>query len=127
MTIYSTNDEDFEHESFDSLLDAMLDNDALHAGAVYFEAEVRRMTAADIIGNCESLLEGWDECLYEEAGDTADNPFASVPEAAKQELADLLGCWMAKHVHLSRWWVVGKSCACTLTAEDIAAHVGETQ
>jgi hypothetical protein len=128
MILYSTNDEDFTHEDFESLLDEMLDNDVLHAGAEYFEADWRPMTAADIIGNCESILECWDECLYEEVGDTADNPFSGVPEGAKQELAALLGCWMAKHVELSQWWIfIGKSRPCVLTAEQIAAHLGEHQ
>lgn len=39
MIIYSENDEDFMYGDFESLLDAMDDNNALHAGAVYFEAD----------------------------------------------------------------------------------------
>ena len=127
MIIYSTNDTDFIYGDFDSLLDAMEDNNALHAGAVYFEADIRPMTSADIIANSESLLERWGELLYEEVEETADNPFTGVPAAAKQELAELISGWMDKHVDLSSWVVfVGKSRECVLTAADIADHAGET-
>ena len=126
MILFSTNDEDFAYGDFESLLDAMADADALHAGAVYFEADVRPLTTEDIIGNCESLLERWDEILYEEVGEAADTPFIGVSATAKQELADLLGAWIDKHVELSIWWVfVGKSRKCILTAADIADHAGE--
>lgn len=125
MIIYSTNDEDFMYGDFESLLYAMEDNDALHAGAVYFEADTRPMTSADIIGNSEPLLEWWDEILYDEAGEAADNPFIGVPEAAKQELVELISGWMKKHIDLSNWTVfVGKSRECVLTAAAIADHVG---
>ena len=121
MILYSTDNENFSYDDFDSLLDAMADNDALHAGAVYFEADARTMTPDDIIGDCESLLERWDELLYEEVGEEADNPFIVLPAAAKQELADLIRGWMEKHVDLSNWAVfVGKSRECVLTAADIA-------
>jgi len=122
MILFSTNDEDFAYGDFESLLDAMADADALHAGAVYYEADTRPITMADIIGNCESLLELWDERLYDEVGDIFDNPFIGVPAAAKQELADLISGWVGKHVDLSIWEIfVGKSRKCALTDADITA------
>lgn len=121
MIIYSTNDEDFMYGDLESLLDAMEETGGLHAGAVYFEADTRPMTSADIIGNSESmLLDWWGESLYEDV--------VGVPEAAKQELAELISGWMDKHVDLSSWVVfVGKSRECVLSAEDISSHVGKAK
>lgn len=117
---YSHDNENFNHDSLGDLLDSMVEP---AVGDVYYEADCRPLTHADVVRRHEvdSILEQWDEQAYEEIGEVFDNEFSNVTQEAKAELLALLTAWADKHVSLGRYWkITGKSREMKLTAEDLA-------
>jgi hypothetical protein len=120
QTFYSTDNEAFNHNSLESLLDYM---DGPQVGDVYYEADGVRLppTAGINDWTVESILEGMDERIYDEIGDSYDTQECfDVSDEAKAELRQLLEAWVTKHIDLSRYWrLIGDSRECRLTAEDL--------
>jgi len=116
---YSLDNEEFNHDSLGDLLDSMVDP---AVGDIYYEADCRPFTRADVVSrhDVDSILERLDEQAYEEIGEVFDSEFSNVTQEAKAELLALLTAWADKHVSLGRYWkITGKSREMRLTAEDL--------
>ncbi|WP_019573402.1 hypothetical protein [Curvibacter lanceolatus] len=116
---YSLDNEEFNHDSLGDLLDSMIEP---AVGDVYYEADCRPFTNADVVSRHEvdSILERLDEQAYEEIGEVFDNEFSNVTQEAKAELLALLTAWADKHVSLEHYWkITGKSREMKLTAEEL--------
>ena len=119
---YSANDEDFIYQDVGELFDALDSDGGLVVGRVYYEADFRNLLPSDLINKHRigSILEQFDDDLYEEIGEISDNDFYNVTDDAKEELRQLLNTWIEKHVNVSKYWkIVGKSRERVVTAEDL--------
>ena len=119
---YSANDEDFIYQDVGELFDALDSDGRLVVGQVYYEADFRNLLPSDLINKHRigSILEQFDDDLYEKIGEISDNDFYNVTDDAKEELRQLLNTWIEKHVNVSKYWkIVGKSRECVVTAEDL--------
>ncbi len=119
---YSANDEDFIYQDVGELFDALDSDGRLVVGQVYYEADFRNLLLSDLINKHRigSILEQFDDDLYEKIGEISDNDFYNVTDDAKEELRQLLNTWIEKHVNVSKYWkIVGKSRECVVTAEDL--------
>lgn len=115
---YSVNDEDFNLTSVGDVLDTLDDEGRLEEGAVYWEADCRRMQAGDVI-SVDQVIENMGERLYDEVGEIFDD-YPDVTPEAKEELKDYLHAWVEKHADPARYWlVVGKSREKRVTADDL--------
>ena len=52
-----------------------------------------------------SMLEQFDDWVYEDVGEIADCNFYNVSKEAKEELQELIQTWAEKHVKLPYWKV----------------------
>jgi len=115
---YSINEEDFNLTSVGDALDALDDEGRLEEGAVYWEADCRRIQTSDVF-SVEQVLEDMGERLYEEVGEIADD-YPSVPPEAKAELKDFMTAWVEKHAPPNQYWlVVGKPREKRVTSDEL--------
>jgi hypothetical protein len=112
---YSTDEENFQHESFGDMLDYVDYADPL--GLIYYKGEKLALDHKDCI-DVDSYLEMCDERAYEEIGEIYDYQFTCVDDDAKEELEDLINGWAKKHVKL-RYWKVHNVKELTITKEDL--------
>lgn len=123
---FSTDEETFDHDTKWGALDAMYEDDRLHLGAEYYEAEFEQADPCSAIGTSMilDLADEWlrdNECLAED-----DDYFIHFTADARAELDQLLRAWHDKHKpNVTLWWPVGKTITHTVTAEDLAEfHAG---
>jgi hypothetical protein len=125
---YSDNEEIFMFDGLCELFESLNADGTFVVGRVYYEADCKELEAADFTGKwrVESILEQFDEDLYEEVGEVCDNDFSSVDDAAKAELAALLNGWIEKHVSTKRYWkIVDTPVEKRVTADDVAEYAGD--
>ena len=115
---YSTNEENFQHESMGELLDYLDGETEDKIGATYWRGEKVALSYADCI-DVDSFLEMCDERAYEEIGEVYDYCFTDVTEAEKMELGELITEWAKKRVNI-RYWKVLNVQELKITAEDLA-------
>lgn len=118
---YSTNDEDYDCDDLDAVLDRLFNEGRLSVGQVYYEMDCEPITAASFANasNVDRLLDGWAEQLFDMVDEADENDF-QVNADAVNELKALLSGWIDKHVSLNRYWrVTGKRRERTVTQEDI--------
>jgi len=114
---YSTNEENFNHESMGELLDYLDGETDDKLGATYWRGEKRPLTHAECI-DVDSFLELCDERAYEEIGEVYDNCFTDVDDAAKKELETLITEWAKKNVNI-RYWKIRNVQELKITREDL--------
>ena len=117
---YSTDDENFNFDSFGDLIDSM---DGPEIGSTYYEADCVKLLPTEPITNYTVgyLLEEFDAHVYDEIGEVYDNECSSVSDDAKQELRYLLDEWAKKHIDLGRYWkIIGKTRQMKITQEDLS-------
>lgn len=120
-TYYSTDDENYCHETPSDAFDALDSEERLVVGEIYWEADFLPMEPQQVL-SAAHVLEEADERGYDIIGETWDNPF-SVPRDAQMELQSLLDAWAAKHVDLSRYYtILGKPRQLTVTDADLPAN-----
>lgn len=121
-TYYSTDDENYCHETSGDALDE-LDNDGrLEVGSIYYEADFLPLEPQQVL-TAAQVLEDADERGYDLIGETWSNPFA-VSRDAQMELQLLLDTWAAKHVCLSHYYTItGKSRQLKVTEADLPSNV----
>lgn len=121
MTVYSSDDEEFRaHDLAD-----LIEENGLSAGDDYFEADCATLTPADFtpMHEIDSVLERFDDQLYEHVGEIADADFHAASPAAREELQQLLAAWIKRHVNVGGYMkIVGRSRKKTVTAEDMEGH-----
>ena len=119
---YSRDGELYCFDSIDDLFDDLDADGELVVGRTYYEADGRRIEPDDFTGkwSVEAILGLFDEELYEEVGEIADNEFAGVADESRAELAKLLADWIEKHVNVGRYWkIVSKTRQMEVGPDDI--------
>ena len=120
-TYYSTDDENYSHETAGDALDALDSDGRLAAGAIYWEADFLPMEPQQVL-DAAQVLELADERGYDMIGEAWDNPF-SVSRDAQIELQTLLDTWAKKHVDVSIYYtMVGKPRQLAVTEADLPAN-----
>jgi hypothetical protein len=114
---YSTDEENFQHESMGDLLDYLDGETEDNIGATYWRGEKGELSHTDCI-DVDCFLEMCDDRVYEEIGEIYDYQFTNVDDAAKKELEDLINGWAKKHVKF-RYWKVCNVKELTITKEDL--------
>lgn len=115
---YSINEEDFGLTGIGEVIDALDGEGRLEVGAVYWEADCRRMQAGDVF-SVDQILENMGDQLYEDVGEVADD-YPAASDEAKAELRALLIAWVEKHANPDQYWVVvGKPREKRVTADDM--------
>ena len=102
---WSLNGEDFFDDWYD-LIDE-LEQEELAAGTEYFEGDKVDVRISDYINihGIVSMLEQFDDWVYEDVGEIADCDFYNVSKEAKEELQEVIQQWAERHVKLPYWKV----------------------
>ena len=102
---WSLNGEDFFDDWFD-LIDE-LEQEKLVVGTEYFEGDKVETQISDYVNvhGIDSMLEQFDDWVYEDVGEIADCDFYNVSKEAKEELRELIQQWAEKNVKLPYWKV----------------------
>ncbi len=102
---WSLNGEDFFDDWYD-LIDE-LEQEELRVGTEYFEGDKVGVRISDYVNihGIVSMLEQFDDWVYEDVGEIADCDFYNVSQDAKKELQELILAWAEKHVKLPYWKV----------------------
>ena len=102
---WSLNEEDFFDDWYD-LIDE-LEQEELGVGTEYFEGDKVDVRISDYVNihGIVSMLEQFDDWVYEDVGEIADCDFYNVSKEAKEELQELIQQWAEKHVKLTYWKV----------------------
>lgn len=105
---WSVNGEDF-FDDWDQLIDELqnYDSDAIPIGTEYFEGNKVDVKISDYVDmhRIDSMLEEFDDLVYEDIGEIADCDFYNATQDAKKELQELIQDWAEKHVNLPYWKV----------------------
>lgn len=115
---YSLNGENFLAD-FSALIDELEENE-LGVGTEYFEGTRVDISVKDYVSarGIESLLEQFDDWVYEEVGEVYDCCFTNASKEAKDELKVMIQRWAEVHVNIP-YWVVQNVTKKTITEEDL--------
>ena len=115
---YSLDGETF-YNDFVDILDQS--DEELKPGDTYYEADQIPIPAGRIVSMyaVESMLENFDNNVYDETGELLSYPFESVDEESKKELRQLIIEWIDKHTKLSQYYRIGKPVKKTFTKDDL--------
>ena len=102
---WSLNDEYFFDDWCD-LIDELKQKE-LGVGTEYFEGDNVEIQVSDYVNirGIVSMLEQFDDLVYEDVGEIADCAFYNVSKEAKEELQEVIQQWAEKHVKLPYWKV----------------------
>ena len=102
---WSLNEEDFFDDWYD-LIDE-LEQEELGVGTEYFEGDKVDVRISDYVNihGIVSMLEQFDDWVYEDVGEIADCNFYNVSKEAKEELQELIQQWAERNVKLPYWKV----------------------
>ena len=102
---WSLNEEDF-FDDWCGLIDE-LEQEELGVGTEYFEGYKVAVRISDYVNihGIVSMLEQFDDWVYEDVGEIADCDFYNVSKEAKEELQEVIQQWAEKHVKLPYWKV----------------------
>ena len=118
---WSVNGEEF-FDDWCRLIEELQDYeyDEIPIGTEYFEADKVDVKVGDYVNmhGIVSMLEQFDDWVYEEVGEYADCDFYNVPHDAKMELQGLIQTWAEKHVKLP-YWKVQNVVTKVVTQEDL--------
>ena len=105
---WSLNGEDF-FDDWCRLVEELADYEdyPIPEGVEYFEGEKVEVRISDYVDmrGIESMLEQFDDWVYEDVGEIADCDFYNVSKEAKEELQALIQAWTEKYVKLPYWKV----------------------
>ena len=102
---WSLNGEDF-FDDWCRLVEE-LEQEELGVCTEYFEGDKVDVRISDYVNihGIVSMLEQFDDWVYEDVGEVADCDFYNVSQDAKEELQELIQQWAEKHVNLPYWKV----------------------
>ena len=105
---WSVNGEEF-FDDWCRLIEELQDYeyDEIPIGTEYFEGDKVETRTSDYVSihGIMSMLEQFDDWVYEDVGEIADCNFYNVSKEAKEELQELIQTWAEKHVKLPYWKV----------------------
>lgn len=118
---WSANGEEFFDDWY-QLIEELQDYecDEIPVGTEYFEGDKVDVKISDYINmrGIVSVLEQFDDWVYEDVGEYADCDFYNVSQDAKKELQELIQAWAEKHVKLP-YWKVQNVVKKVITKEDL--------
>ena len=117
LTVYSKDDENFNHKELEGLFDEMESDGTFEVGTIYYKAEAKEAEGSDFI-DVNSVLEMFDERAYDDIGECYNNDYSDCSAEARDELKSFLNEWTSKHISLNYWIIKGKSTEMTVTQED---------
>ena len=119
-TFYSTDNVEFQYETFGDLLDSLEGETESVIGLEYYSAGVKEVDLSEYLSS-DWILESADDYLYDNIqNDDGWDLFQSATKDAKQELRDLLKEWTLKHLSKNIVYkMVGKSTKHTITEDNI--------
>ena len=102
---WSLNKEDFFDDWYDRIDE--LKQEKLVVDTEYFEGDKINVRISDYVNihGIVSMLEQFDDWVYEDVGEIADCDFYNVSKEAKEELQEVIQQWAEKHVKLPYWKV----------------------
>ena len=102
---WSLNGEDFFDDWFVPIDE--LEQEELWVGTEYFEGDKVEVQVSDYVNihGIDSMLEQFDDWVYEDVEGIADCDFYNVSKEAKGELQEVIQTWAEKHVKLPYWKV----------------------
>lgn len=117
---YSTDNENFNFDSFGELLDYQLSEFEDVIGMEYYSIEVSDVNLSDYL-SADWILQCADDYLYDDIhNEDGWNIFDGVSEQAKSDLNDYLKFWASQHTSKhSIYKCVGKSTKHIITEEDL--------
>lgn len=120
---YSINEEEFNLDGIDEVIDSLRDNtpdSASIVGMKYWEADAIPYKHTDVISSHQVyyLLENLDEQLGDEIMDF-DPLYTEVSIEAKKELQAILLQWAEKHVTIRRYFKIRNVVEKTIQQEDL--------
>lgn len=122
---WSCNEEDWQHDSLEELLQHMHDQDGLEVGMTVWFGEKHKPRARNFAVDSDFITERMNENAGESEGGEWSEDFATnVDPAALKELDTYLEEWADKHCPVT-WWLIEKTTQYTVTEEDLASVVGE--
>lgn len=105
---WSVNGEEF-FDDWCRLVEELVDYEdfPIPEGVEYFEGDKVDIRISDYVNihGIVSMLEQFDDWVYEDVGEIADCNFYNVSKEAKGELQEVLQQWAEKHVKLPYWKV----------------------
>lgn len=117
---YSTNDEDFNHDSQSDALQALADDDELVEGRIYYEIDTTSVNLSDYLA-ADRILKFAAEQVCDDVGEAAEDAFCAAKEAI-DEWNVFTKVWAEKHLAARLWKCVGSSRELKVTAEDVAEY-----
>ncbi len=119
--VYSRDNEDFKFFDLEDILGDMDNDGLLKTGALFFEADYEMLQQGAFDSCTESILDVFDDQLYELVGEASIESFNAVSQEARQELTSLLRGWISRNVQVGEYFtIVGKSRMCVVQEEDAA-------
>ena len=84
-----------------------LEQEELWVGTEYLEGDKVGVRISDYVNihGIVTMLEQFDDWVYEDVGEIADCDFYNVSKEAKEELQEVIQQWAEKHVKLPYWKV----------------------
>lgn len=94
-------------DDWNTLTDELESEGLAVIGVEYFQAEKVDVKIGDYVNihGIVSMLEQFDDWVYEDIGEIADCDFYNVSQDAKKELQEIIQTWAEKHVNLPYWRV----------------------
>lgn len=121
---WSSDEEIWQHDTLDELLQHLHDNESLEAGRVVWFGEKHKPRARNFAVDSDYITERMNENAGESEGGEWSEDFATnVDAVALKELDTYLEEWADKHCPVT-WWLIEKTTAYTITAEDVANVTG---
>ncbi len=116
---YSTNNEDFNHDSLWEAMEEIDGNDGLEPGRVVYEADAQRRNAGYYF-DIDLMFEQMGEHAYDHCDEYADD-FPDVSPDKKAELQKLVSDWLDANVKVNFYAVKNRK-EITITEEMIKEH-----
>jgi len=115
LEAWSTNNEDFNYNSLDDLVNS--NSGELEVGQVVYVGEGRRPKLSELC-DADDVIEMMQNRAYDIGGEYADGFMDDISAEEKQALNDLLQTWMEKHVSID-FYTVHDVREYVLTEEDL--------
>ena len=120
---YSTDEENYNFNSFDEVIDDLVCSGNLEVGREYYEADAVPFLACNFVDrNLDYMLENLDQQIYEELGECWDTELTGVKfdnPIAYKELNDFLVEWIKNNTRLEKFYLVRNSVTKTITDKDV--------
>jgi len=120
---YSIDEENYNLNSMEEVIDYLSCNGEVEVGREYYEADAVPYTTYELVdSHFDYLLESLDERICEDLGECWDSELLMIRHSnttAYKELQDFLVTWLDKNTRINTFYKVNNSITKMLTQEDI--------